>query len=471
LGFANVVSTLSFSKDGKWLFSGTSSGIVKVWDTERWAESARLKGCRGEEPSSVLVAPSQRWLVVVQPSCLHVFKCGSPWNLVRSLLPSMGVQDSMLSRWCFAAFSPPKSEHQDHELAALSTTRFSIIDCSEGWSVDAPLRSHSRSSISVERLTGFLYTSCGNWAICSYDDGSFEVWSARPLAREKTFRSHAATYLCALPQRAFCDPYIVSCGLDGYMNVWSSRGWVLEQECIDEKRSAVDSLYCCAFSFGGEWLVSVGTVMNLWRVKVAGGGRIALSLHQRLDCACTLQGQCAAAFCGWTDTLAVSSRDGALGLWTKRAGLPPSPRQVLAKMELLKKKQSDDGNDELAEPYVSKTTEMLMMTRPMKKMGAVSSVAFVPANRWEQTGGQSRPTTPVTVMERLSAKRQSRYCTGIATDLIGKIAPMDADGTMSLQRSCSTPAVAKWTANRFEFGCSQQQSKPRVSSKTIAWPM
>jgi hypothetical protein len=48
-----------------------------------------------------------------------------------------------------------------------------------------------------------------------------------------------------------------------------------------------------------------------------------LRCHQRLEAVCGAEGLRTAAFCSLQDAIAVGSRDGVLGLWTKVNGMPP----------------------------------------------------------------------------------------------------------------------------------------------------
>jgi hypothetical protein len=73
-----------------------------------------------------------------------------------------------------------------------------------------------------------------------------------------------------------------------------------------------------------------------------------LRLHQRLDAVCGAEGLRTAAFCSLQDAIAVGSRDGVLGLWTKVTGLPPETktkkRQDRSNVPLVRSKTDSGGN-------------------------------------------------------------------------------------------------------------------------------
>ncbi|CAK0840515.1 unnamed protein product [Prorocentrum cordatum] len=79
--FSNAVSACVCTQDGTYLVCGTGSGNVKVWDTCTWAEAARLKGFRSQEPLTLTFSPAQRWLVCAYTEALYIFECGGDWRL------------------------------------------------------------------------------------------------------------------------------------------------------------------------------------------------------------------------------------------------------------------------------------------------------------------------------------------------------------------------------------------------------
>merc|ERR1719399_15643 len=95
------------------------------------------------------------------------------------------------------------------------------------------------------------------------------------------------------------------------------------EQIVPDTRADRNGVKCCTFSFGGHWVVSVSAELVVWRVCVNPAGKMELRCHQRLEAVCGAEGLRVAAFCSLQDAIAVGSRDGVLGLWTKNNGMPP----------------------------------------------------------------------------------------------------------------------------------------------------
>eukprot|EP00929_Paragymnodinium_shiwhaense_P000131 TRINITY_DN10036_c0_g1_i1.p1 TRINITY_DN10036_c0_g1~~TRINITY_DN10036_c0_g1_i1.p1 ORF type:complete len:630 (-),score=107.09 TRINITY_DN10036_c0_g1_i1:151-2040(-) len=518
LAFANVVTTLAFSRDGRWLFSGTSSGIVKVWDTVRWAETARLKGVVGEELGSIVISPSQRYIVIVQPSCMHVYECQPPWNLEKAILPTCGnvelAEGSPPPRWLFAAFSPADRwfGESDDEIAAVSSCGIAVVDCCQGWNFDEPRRSHSIQN-SASRPTAFVYTACGNWLSCSYEDGRIEIWGLRPLSRERVLRKHSgsATCLLAMPNRPGTDPHLVSCGTDGNLCVWNvASNFTLQQVAYDEERRNPDPLTSCSFSADSQWLVAVGLGLYIWRVVHQHSGVIDLLLHQSLDGSVSgvVPGLRAAAFGARslggnsppesTGHLAVSSRDGALLLWKKIAGSPAHllPSTGFKSLRSVAQKGTDEdslpsGACTPTSPQGGRKAMSAVVEPPMLCEGLLASADLLPANRWGHAV-HKRPATPISVLERMALHRRKTHNAdgGIQnhsrTLLLAKPSSLSEAGcgekastpvAAMLERSTSMPqlvgsptgpALERWAPVRFDFSCATVKQRSSPTKRTSA---
>lgn len=349
--FSHSVSCITFSMDGQFLVSGTGSGDVKVWDTGSWAEAARLKGLKREEPRALVISPAQRWLVAAYGSVLHIFKCSAPWKLEQSLPTIVDPCTKETSEWSCVAFSPmAEVDHpgghtgQDNHLAAFSTAHLCVLDYSQGWGSEVMARK-TRSLMQSARPTSLAYTACGWWMICGFESGQLQIWNAFSLTLEKSLCAHADTInsLAASPRAARYESRLVSCGVDQALRVWHSNGWLLEQHLHDTRcdRAGVRR---CAFSCSGNWFCSVASELSIWRVCITRRNRMVLQLHQRLAAICGAEGLRTAAFCSHNDAIAVGSRDGVLGLWTKYAGAPTDPVESSDASSTAKRGSDGDGS-------------------------------------------------------------------------------------------------------------------------------
>jgi len=329
--FSHAVTSLIFSLDGQYLVSATSSGDVKIWDTGSWAEAAKLRGCLRKEPRALVISPAQRWLVSAYPSVLQIFQCSPPWRMEQALPAVLDPATKEPQEWMCIAFSPmAEVDHpggktgQDNHLAAFSSAALCVLDYSNGWGTDTPRR--TRSLMQSSKPTSLAYTSCGWWIICGFESGQLQIWNAFSLTLEKTVNGHSDCVNClaSSPRAASYESRFVSCGVDQTLRVWHSSGWILEQH-VHDTRCDRNGVRKVSFSAGGNWLVSVASELSVWRVCITRRGHLVLCLHQRLAAICGAEGLRAAAFCCNGDALAVGSRDGVLGLWTKYPGSPPDP--------------------------------------------------------------------------------------------------------------------------------------------------
>mmetsp|Transcript_61860 Transcript_61860/g.109879 ORF Transcript_61860/g.109879 Transcript_61860/m.109879 type:complete len:582 (-) Transcript_61860:15-1760(-) len=349
--FSNAVSCLTFSMDGQYLVSGTGSGDVKVWDTGCWAEAAKLRGLRREEPRALVISPAQRWLVAAYGSVLNIFQCSHPWKLVQSMPTIVDQVTKESSEWSCIAFNPQAEvDHpgghtgQDNHLAAASVHYLCVLDYSGGWGPDTPRR--TRSLMQSGKPTSLAYTACGSWMACGFESGQLQIWNAFSLTLEKTLSGHTEQVNCltASPLKAEYEARLVSCGADQCLRVWHSNGWLLEQHLHDTRCDRA-GIRRCTFSCNGNWLLSVANELSVYRVCITRKQRMVLHLHQRLAAICGAEGLRTAAFCSNNDAIAVGSRDGVLGLWTKAPGVPLDPVDVSGPSQLSKTAKTGDADD------------------------------------------------------------------------------------------------------------------------------
>lgn len=498
--FSHSVSTVAFSQDGRWLVSATGTGDVKVWNTGSWAEAAKLKGCRREEPRALTISPAQRWLVCAYPSVMHIFDCQPPWHLQQTLPAPPDVMTKEPSEWCAVTFSPlSEVDHpggragQDNHLAAFSSNNLCVLDYSGGWGADTPKRTVSIFSSGLP--TSIQYTSCGSWLLCGFESGELQIWNHFSLTLEKSLKAHGGSVLCltASPFRACYDPRFVSCSSDQSLRVWHSCGWILEQIVPDTKADR-NGVRNCTFSCNGNWIVSVAHDLCVWAVCITAKGKMQLRLHQRLASVCGAEGLRTAAFCSQQDAIAVGSRDGVLGLWTKQPGaIMESNLKKGDSGHDLRQKTNDASRStpwimsrQLARPMMRLTPDGLMprITRPMMKrqdwalrtnMRPLSMT--MPANVASQGKLLSTPKTMRSVTQAGSAtlspstiRDSPPPSSSVSAKLIAvrdrtRKTPVhdspvhNRDGDTEdmspknyMNKSKSTPELRRWKSGTFEFG-------------------
>mmetsp|Transcript_23395 Transcript_23395/g.43040 ORF Transcript_23395/g.43040 Transcript_23395/m.43040 type:complete len:537 (-) Transcript_23395:144-1754(-) len=474
LGFGNPVTSMTFSPCGRWLFTGATSGITKVWEVVRWAEVARLRGVRDEAITDVLVSPSQQWLVSVQMSGLCIFQCAPPWRL-ESKVPAAAVCLSMMQDplrepvWRVAAFAPALGDSAkpvDTQFAAMSSTHLVVLDCAKGLK-GPPRRTHSYSSASTACC--LVYTSCASWIVCGYEDGRFEVWDAFQLAISKAVRAHVSCITCLVstPRSMDCVSHIVSAGADGRVKLWPSTSWRTEQAVID-KLAGVAGIRDCAFALDGAALVSVAREVCVWATEVNGKGHLGLTLHQRLEASVSAQGLCILSLCRITQVLVVGSIDGGLGIWQRRHGCPPKwKREAPAPV-------SKEEEAPISKPYRPMTAST--RAKQMRKVSAVGLVEQdtksiskpLPARAWNLSTSMARPTSSSGEKRRSvsaaghrsfaaeSSQTLAADTAGLNPMLAWQVAPTQEP---PMQRHRSSPELlrsqptdlGRWSAKRFEF--------------------
>merc|ERR1712048_1283339 len=101
--------------------------------------------------------------------------------------------------------------------------------------------------------------------------------------------------------------------------------------------------------------------LRIWRVTFDYNGVLTCCIHQHLQPLVASEGFRAATFCGQYDTIIASSRDGCLGLWNKRSGLPVE-LQLTCKIQG-RKVRNDEELEAKVQAYIA-----LDVPKPMRKV-------------------------------------------------------------------------------------------------------
>lgn len=356
------ISAVTFTSNGRYMLTGGSTGNLRIWDTDKWAEVDICKNQSKEPMRAVTVCSALRWLATVQASTVAVYKCGTPWHLQEIINADVcPLKDEVLD-WCCGAFAPSVDEGRKPCLLALfNTTKVWLLDYTMGWGQSLRRRTHSLTNKDA-RPTAAAFSPDGEWIVCSNERGAIEVWNAKGLNLAKTLEAHTERVndLIWSPVAAMYERRMVSCGKDGMIQVWLPRLWMRsphpEYKILDAQCGRA-GVRACGFSCRGQLLVSIGRGLCIWKVveqsgkgKNSPGNRhgglpgIYLEPHQRMDEVSSARGLRVAAFSA-QDGLIIGSCDGALSLWVYCKGFAKNARRLPFPDALVATHQEEQGQE------------------------------------------------------------------------------------------------------------------------------
>ena len=212
-GHTSLVSSVSFSADGRQIVSGDNDGTAKVWDTATGKETLTFKGHAGASLDSVAFSPDGRQIV-----------SGSNGNTVYDLWHG---QESMVKLWDAATGQETltlKGHTEAVTSVAFSPDGRRIVSGSEDETVKVWDAATGKETLTLKGYTGGVlsvaFSPDGQRIVSGSADNTVEVWDAATGQEMLTLKGHTGE----VDSVAFSPDgrRIVSREQDGTLKVWDA---------------------------------------------------------------------------------------------------------------------------------------------------------------------------------------------------------------------------------------------------------
>jgi eukaryotic-like serine/threonine-protein kinase len=259
-GHDNVACCVAFSGDGRWLASGDTHGVTKIWNVADWTTKQTQKNHHGQVMSLAFSPDSRRFASGGLDQRVRI------WNTASLCGPDPATQDTPLaipfpSSVYSVAFSPDGAR-----VAAGCADRSIRI-----WEIATErevltLRGHERSVVSVA-------FSHDGWRVASAsEDRTVKIWDATTDRRELPLYDHeradgrAPIVVFSGDGRRFA-----SAGSDRSIRIWDTETALI----LHTLRGHASDVADLAFSRDGRWLISAAgeQSVRVWDVEKGELGR------------------------------------------------------------------------------------------------------------------------------------------------------------------------------------------------------
>jgi WD40 repeat protein len=247
-GHNDWVRSVTFSPDGKFLASGSWDKTVKVWEVRSWGEVATLRGHRGwwafGGVFSVAFSPDGKFLASGSADgTVKVWEVGS-WREVATL---KGYGDYVLS----VSFSP------DGKFLASGSNKTIRVWKVGVWGEITTFRGHD------DWVRSVTFSPDGKFLASGGDDITVKVWEVGSWQKVATLRGHFGSVFSA----AFSPDgkFLASGSLDKTVKVWEVGSW----REVSTLKGHGDYVLSISLSPDGKFLASGSwdRTVKVWRVR------------------------------------------------------------------------------------------------------------------------------------------------------------------------------------------------------------
>jgi G protein beta subunit-like protein len=258
-GHTSNVTSIGFQKDGRFLYSGSEDGTVKIWDLRNQNYSRSFE-C-GAAVNSVTLRADRDELISADSNgcvkiwdlggsgCLATLQPGLHWNTNGSESEIAGTKgDPTHSQAPAAATTSTSTNQHKHSRRGNyyeSTVTMQVVDISDDCRTLVAITNH-----------GVVYV----W------DSNVSQTNASHVRPVTKFRAHAPGYYCLHGKIAPDCRHLVTCGSDGLAKLWDTTTWELT-ETLENTKWVYDAAFCADSSY----LVTASSdhIARLWNLKTA----------------------------------------------------------------------------------------------------------------------------------------------------------------------------------------------------------